>query len=142
MVRKIYVAPPKNNGFRPGSEIYVYSALVRKLPAMRRIAIVGSPADADAVLYTIIHNSATTGGNPAIYGGSFMATFSLERREPGSNAATVLYRGSFGGGKDFAGAPGGPTSRMINESEVDRAFKEGADIAAENLHEAMFGVAF
>lgn len=49
-IHKVYVKPLVNDTYKPGVENVMYNALVRTLLAHRRVALVRSEAEADAVL--------------------------------------------------------------------------------------------
>ncbi|MGZ6371023.1 MAG: hypothetical protein ACXWPM_09760, partial [Bdellovibrionota bacterium] len=56
-IRKIYIAHVHNSTFKPGIETLVYNALVKTIAAHKRVTLVQTEQDADAVLEGSVGNA-------------------------------------------------------------------------------------
>jgi hypothetical protein len=129
-VRKVYVRPLINNTYKPGVENTVYNALVRTILAHRKVKLVTSAEDADAVLEGTVTTAyfAASGASTAdklfpfgrddikqqikferlsritvatVYTAALNCSFSLVRRENIPGRKKVLWSGGFGRSKPF-----------------------------------------
>jgi hypothetical protein len=66
-IRKIYVAPFQNNTYTPGVENTIYNAVLQNMSVHRRVTLVYSPEEADAVLKGAVSEAdyLATAANPA-----------------------------------------------------------------------------
>ncbi len=161
-IRKIYILPVKNDTYKAGVENSVYNALVRTLSRGRAVTLVGSEAEADAVLVGIVSTATSAvaekaaveslpGGDtvpqvykgilvPKLYAAYLGCQFQLKRK---SDSPAAIWGSSFSRAKIFpsanqVGLPG-TTSFLINESEFDRALGDLAEGMMNDVHEAMLG---
>ena len=74
-ISRIYVKPLTNDTYKPGVENVVYNALVRTLLARRRVSVVTSEADADAILSGTVNIAQFVPGGPTT--ADRLAPFSL-----------------------------------------------------------------
>lgn len=169
-VRKLYVAPLRNDTFKGGVENVVYNELIKVIAANRRVLLVGRREEADAVLQgTVSQAGYTRGGTttadqlfptaavlPNIprpsantpvateYQASLAASFTLSLVHPKPGDRAQLWDGSFSRSQVFPGNNQldvyGTTGHLINESEFDRALRELAESVMANLHESMLAM--
>ena len=169
-IHRVYVAPLLNNTFKPGVENLVYNSLVRTLSAGRRVVLVQSPQQADAILNGVVAVAASgiagstsmkqldpVNGQPTsisginenisvatIYSAQLTCQFSLTRRLTPPGKKTDLWNSTFSRSKSFAAANRldvpGTTSALINESEFDRALSELSQTMMGDLHESMLAM--
>ena len=165
-IHRIFVAPLENNTFKAGVENLVYNQIVKVFASNRRVILVRSETDADAVLrgwvgsagYSASANvlanelfpkdrvSGIPRGSADLrvateYVGSLGCSFSLRRLVPAAGKKDEVWSGSFNRSKVFPGNNQldlfGNTSALINESEFDRVLKDLAEALSGDLHEAM-----
>jgi len=158
-VERVYVAPVKNMTYKPGVENLVYNELVQVILAGRRVKLVDSIEQADAVLESSVERasytpSATTSAASVFpapvaaieitvateYQADVVCTFQLRRQRKGV-AAEAVWGSQFSRARRFAGnnqkVEYGTTSGLINESEFDRTLREVAHGMMADVHEAM-----
>ena len=165
-VRKVFISPIKNSTFQVGLEDVVYHHLIKTLAMHRRVVLVGSIHDADAVLQGVVglassNPSKTTSVSGLIPGGlgsglplnmstfqianeyvaRLSCSFELNRVNPAPRQRVDLWKGSFERSKPFAGSNQldvpGTTSPLIHQSEFERALSDLAASMMEDLHENM-----
>ena len=132
-VRKVYINPVLNDTYKAGVENVVYNALVKTLTAHRRVQVVQSPEDADAVLqgkisaaqYVAATSRPANQLNPAggvssinatvpaeyqsiyitdVYSAVLGCSFSLIRRNPSPGKKSTVWASSFSRSKLFQSA--------------------------------------
>ena len=163
-IRKIYIAPLVNNTYKPGVENVVYNAIVQSISVHRRVKLVNSPEDADAILKGTVMEAdynasisnqfqslspASLATNPVFqnilvateYTATLMCGFSLEREHPDPNQKKLIWSSGFSRNQPFAASnqlgAQGTTSALINESEFDRALTTIATSMSADVHESM-----
>ncbi|MDR3608766.1 MAG: LPS assembly lipoprotein LptE [Oligoflexia bacterium] len=122
-VRKVYVAPVRNDTYKAGIENVVYNALLQSLASYNGVHLVSEPEDADAVLSAIVTRAdtevAATGAASGLspntigsalssilppYGSVYVATyynavlgvsFSLNKRHIESGKRANIWSGAF-----------------------------------------------
>ena len=159
-IKRIYIRPFVNNTYKVGVENLVFNALLKNLVAHRRIAIVGKPDEADAVLegtvtvaqYIYLAGTQVTIPGPngfsrtvtSQYNATLGCTFSLTRRNPAPGQKVVLWNGGFSRSRPFASAVQagvrGETTAPLNESEFDRALFDIANFMVSEVHESMLAM--
>lgn len=167
-IQKIYVAPLQNDSYKPGVENLVYNELVRTLAADRRIQVVNSVGDSDAILSGEVKNAGFLRGGSTTAGGlfpskdkfpwvaappkdlitstSYSATltcnFKLALTIPIGKKSGTVWAGGFGRTHPFPGnnqiGNFGTTSSIINESEFDRALSDMARSMMMDVSESIF----
>lgn len=159
-IETIYVQPLKNVTLKAGVENTVYNALVRTLGHHRKIKLVQSAENADAILKGTVgsaeyHSYTTTTANKlkpletgpsdflisTIYTALLNCSFNLEKTHVAQGAGAVVWSSSFERTKRFSantqlGALG-TTASLINESEFERAISDLAEAIGEDVHESM-----
>ena len=167
-IHKIYVSPLVNNTYTPGVENTVYNALVEIISVHRRVALVNSKDDADAILTGKVVTAEFAAG-PSVpaqalqptnalpsadlraniliateYEASLSCSFVLTRAHPEQGKRTILWTSAFSRGKPFAGnnqlGVQGDTSVLINQSEFERALGDLAVSMMGDLHESMLAM--
>ena len=137
-IRTLYVAPVKNNSFKPGVEIVVYNALRKRVAQGGYVRIVDSPAQADAQFVAAVQQAGYTpfaltsvkdigpiNSGPSsvqvasLYEATLQVQFALKGREESSLWSETLTRTKRFAASTYFGAAGS-TSALINESEFER----------------------
>jgi hypothetical protein len=152
-IRTLFISPLTNNTYKVGVENLLYNSLQRTISAHRRVSLVGSAEEADAVLSGSVETAlmsgiASTGIQDRAITTQYSATFScslrLARSHPKPGKRTVLWTGSLSRNKQFPSAvqPGiaGETTALINDSEFDRTLGDLAGSLAADAHEAMLAM--
>lgn len=167
-IKKIYITPLQNNSYKAGIENIVFNELVRVIAAKRRVQIVSSIRESDAVLTGIVSTATSEPGGGTtsdnlfpskdvvnlkgspdlVVNTEFIATlgcsFSLNRTHTEPGKKQLVWASGFGRAKPFPATNQmdifGSTSPLINESEFDRALKELAESMMSDLHESMLSM--
>lgn len=166
-IRKVYVVPLGNLTYKAGVEMMVYNSMVRILAAHKRIILVQSPEDADAILSGTVGVASYVGSASAgvqnltgviqgaslptstfavasTYNATLTCSLSLSRAHPKPGSKSQIWAGSFSRSKQFPGSNQvnvpGTTSPLINESEFDRALQDIARGMMEIMHESMLAM--
>ena len=168
-VHKIFISPIKNSTFQVGLEGVVYHHLVKTIASHRRVDLVASAQDADAVLQGGVdvassQVSKTTSAGGLIPGGlgihlplnmstfqvanEYIAqlgcSFELVRLHPSPQQKAVIWRGGFKRTKPFPGSNQldvpGTTSALIHQSELERALADLVANMMEDVHENMLAM--
>jgi hypothetical protein len=132
-IRKVYIAPVVNNSYKAGVENVVYNALIKILTAQRRVKIVNTEDEADAILqgkvdgaaYTAATSRAASQLNPAgsvgvqnltipseykdipitdAYNATLSCNFTLVRKNPPPGKRPVVWASGFTRTKLFQSA--------------------------------------
>jgi len=164
-LRTVHVARVANDTFRPGAENVVYNAVLKRIAAGRKLQLVHSVEEADAVLTTRVVTAesvpaggaetwreslgpapgkiaVTTGGKIATaYFAQVVCNFELKRTHPESAKKALVWGGQIARGKPYSSAVQldvpGTTTALINASELDRAIGDLATQIADDMHQAM-----
>ena len=165
-IHKVFISPIKNSTFQVALEDVIYHHLIKTLAVHRRVRLVESAHDADAVLSGVVsvassNPSKTTSVSGLIPAGlgtrlplnmstfqianEYVArldcTFELNRVNPRPKQRREVWRGSFQRTKPFAGSNQldvpGTTSPLIYQSEFERALADLAASMMEDVHENM-----
>lgn len=137
-IRTLYVAPVKNNSFKPGVEIVVYNALRKRVAQGGYVRIVDSPQNADAQFIasvqqaqylpfalTSVKDIGPTNNGPSsvqvasLYEATLQVQFELKDRSSALLWSEALTRTKRFAASTYFGAAGS-TSAIINESEFER----------------------
>lgn len=165
-VRTVYIAPLVNNTYKSGVENLIYNELVRSVSANRKLKVVNTDADADAVLSgivieaTYLHGGGTTSNGlyptkdkfPWVarppgdlvmsteYTASLQCSFSLSLVDPHEKKAEI-WNSRFSRTHPFPAnnqiGTFGTTSALINESEFDRALSDMARSMMDDVTESL-----
>jgi hypothetical protein len=156
-IHRIYIRPLVNNTYKVGVENTVFNALLKNIVAHRRVAVVGRPEEADAVLegtvtlaqYTFLAATQinTTNVSRAVtsqYSATLGCSFILNRRNPAPGQRKALWGGGFQRSLPFnssvqAGTRG-ETTAPLNESEFDRVLADLAGGMVAEVHESMLAM--
>lgn len=152
-VQTIYIRPLLNNTYKVGVENAVFNALLKKIVANRRVAVVGRPEEADAILEGTVNVAQYSGYAGTVlagrtvssqYNASLACSFNLQRRNPAPGQKRTLWTGNFARSKPFASsvqvAVRGETTAPLNESEFDRILAELATGMVSEVHESMLAM--
>jgi hypothetical protein len=166
-VHRIYVKPLVNNSYKAGVENLVYNTLLRTISAGRRVELVSSPEEADAVLVGTIDTAmssvvATATGNTlnafpsaagneylnnnvaSIYSATLSCTFTLNRSQTLPGKRQRIWNSAFSRVEFFPASNQlgsyGTTSPLINDSEFDRALGDLARSMMGDVHESMLAM--
>jgi hypothetical protein len=163
-IRKIYVASLVNNTYKPGVENIVYNAVLQSLSAHRRVKLVSSPDQADAILKGFVNGASYVSDASATSTSTYIPTnlaaenvliateyvadlncsFSLERLHPQPGQRKIVWTSGFDRTTPFGASNQigvlGTTSALINESEFDRALSTMAISMGEDVHESMLAM--
>lgn len=163
-IHYVYLAPIKNQSFKPGAENGLYNAMFRKISANKILELVSTPEEADAILEGTVTGAAYTSDlsqtvaannlkptgtlTPDLlvtlqYFASLSSSFTLTRTRIKKLGDTpeVIWSSGFSRSKAFAsnnqGGVYGTTATHINDSEFDRTLSELTDQIADDAHEGM-----
>jgi hypothetical protein len=161
-IRKVFIANMINNTYKPGVENQVYNAVLQTMAVHRRIKIVSTQEDADAILkgFVNIASYASDSSAPVTSGlglpnnlaaesllvaNEYVATLScsfiLERTHPETGQRKVVWTSGFSRTTPFGASNQvgvyGTTSALLNESEFDRALGNMSVSMSEDVHESM-----
>jgi len=168
-IHKIFISPMKNSTFQVGLEGVVYHHLMKTVASHRRVILVSSPQEADAILQGTVdlalsHPSKTTSAGGLIPGGlgvnlplnmstfqianEYVAqldcSFELNRSHPTPQQKTLVWKGSFKRTKPFPGSNQidvpGTTSALIHQSQLERALADLVANMMEDVHENMLAM--
>jgi len=156
-VHKVYIAPVKNNSYKPGVEITVYNELLKYVSSQDEVELVLSPDEADAIIsgavggadyspsgYTDASSLEPTSIGeqfqrflvPSIFTASLSCTFNLQ-----TSVKNKTWGASFSRSKTFSANNQlgvlGTTSSIINDSEFDRALSDLAKSMMSDVHESL-----
>jgi len=87
-IRKVYLAPVKNNSFKPGVENGLYNALIKKISAYNIVTLVQDPATADAILEGTVAAASYTSDPSQILSGK---TLSNNYPQPALPASQIAF---------------------------------------------------
>lgn len=167
-ILSVYVAPVRNDTFKPGVENVVYNQLIRVISSHRRVVLKSRAEEADAVLSgRVISAVASPTGSttadkifpsdrlPQLKGSSDISVateysanlncqFTLNRVQARPGKSPTLWSAGFSRSKTFPSANGldvfGTTTALTNESEFDRALSDLAEGMMGDLHESMLAM--
>lgn len=165
-VERVFIAPVHNDTYKPGVEILVYNALIRRIGAQGAFRIVPKRELADAVIEGKVtradqtvesHEAASNippkGTGPEnirvaiLYRAWLASEFTLTRVRPTEKDPTPerrLWSSRFERNKFFPAntqlGAAGTTSSLINESELDRALADLSENMMGDVYESMFSL--
>jgi hypothetical protein len=155
-IRRVYVAPIRNNTYQAGVENVVYNALIKKISSQDQVILVRSQESADAVLtgsvdtaeYTISAQTTAsqlppkkTGPDNILVATHYNAVLGCNFELKRVKGTQKVWNSQFSRSKVFLGnnqlGALGTTSAIINDSEFSRALQDLSESIMADVHESM-----